>query len=136
MATERVENCEVNVLASSGGWAWPCALKDIFAPKGISLLIAKGLGEFVSIIEQKRIHTLIIDADVEKMTGLATVKIIRKDYPRLPCILLSSQPDKQMLTAALQLDVFGVINKPVDMNILRNQMNKLFVKRYDSQIFS
>lgn len=135
MVQQNLDN-RINVLASGGDWAWPCALKDIFAPKGISLLIAKDLGEFVSIIEQKTIHTLIIDADLQKATGLAAVKIIRKDYPRLPCILLSSRTSKQMLSEALQLDVFGVINKPVDMNILRNQMNKLFVKRYNSNIFS
>ena len=136
MIVEQIQDSRVNVLASGEGWAWPGALKDIFAPKGISLLIAREVGEFVNIIKQNRIHTLIIDSDVERYTGLATVKIIRKDYPRLPCILLSCRANREMLTEALHLDVFSVINKPVDMNILRNQMNKLFVKRYGSHIFS
>jgi DNA-binding NtrC family response regulator len=136
MMIESIEESRVNVLASGDGWGWPCALRDIFAPKGISLLIARGISEFISVIGQKRIHTLILDADQDRSAGLATVKIIRKDYPRLPCILLSSNPDKQMLTEALQLDVFSVINKPVDIDVLHRQMDKLFIKRYGSRIFS
>ncbi|GAH06814.1 unnamed protein product, partial [marine sediment metagenome] len=35
----------------------------------------------------------------------------------------------------LRLDVFSVIGKPVDMNILLEQLNRLFVKKYNSDIF-
>ena len=37
---------------------------------------------------------------------------------------------------ALGLDIFSVIAKPVDMGILQRQLNRLFVKRYDSEIFA
>jgi len=36
---------------------------------------------------------------------------------------------------ALKLDVFSVIDKLVDMGILWEQLNRLFIKRYDSDIF-
>jgi DNA-binding NtrC family response regulator len=111
---------EINILASEANWAWPDALRT---------------GEFVNIIEQKRIHTTIVDMDSEKVNGLTTIKIIRMNYPMLPCILLSSATGESLLGKALKLDVFSVIDKPVDMAILRKQLNKLFMKKYNSDIF-
>ncbi len=127
---------EINVLASEANWAWPEALRYIFRPRGINLLMAENAVEFVNIIERKRIHTTIVDMDSEQSNGLATIKIIRMDYPLLPCILLTSAAGESLLGKALRLDVFSVIDKPVDMSILQEQLNRLFVKKYNSNIFA
>ena len=127
---------EVNVLASGANWAWPTALQDIFEPRSVNLLVAERSDEFVNIIERRRIHTTIVDMDSEKSSGLATIKIIRMNYPLLPCILLTSEAGEAVLSKALQLDVFGVIDKPVDMSILQELLNRLFIKKYNSDIFA
>lgn len=126
---------EVNVLVSDANWAWPEALRRIFKPRGVNLMVAESASEFVNIIERKRIHTTIVDMDSERSNGLATVRIIRIEYPLLPCILLTSTAGKSLLGKALQLDVFSVIGKPVDMHILREQLNRLFLKKYNSSLF-
>jgi len=125
---------EVNVLASRADWAWPEALRRVFEPRGVNLLIAGSAGEFVDIIRQKRIKTTIVDTKPDA-GGLVTVRIIRMDYPLIPCILLTSQAGSTVLGEALRLGVFSVIDKPVDMEILRQQLNRLFIKRYNSDIF-
>jgi DNA-binding NtrC family response regulator len=126
---------EINVLTSQADWAWPEALRSIFQPRGINLLIASNASEFVNIIRTKRIHTTIVDIDCEELNGLAVVKIIRMNNPTLPCILLSTAAGQFLLGNALKLDVFSVIEKPVDMHILREQLNRLFLKKYQSSIF-
>lgn len=126
---------EINVVASQANWAWPEALRCIFRPRGINLLIADSALDFVDIIERKRIHTTIIDMDSEESDGLAVIKIIRMNYPLLPCILLTSAAGQSLLGMALKLDVFSVIDKPVDMRILREQLNRLFIKKYHCNIF-
>ncbi len=126
---------EVNVLASGADWAWPEALRRIFKPRGVNLLVAENATEFVNVIRNRRIHTTIVDMDSEHSNGLATVKIIKMDYPLLPCILLSSTPGRELLGEALRLDVFSVIDKPVDMHILLGLLNRLFMKKYGSSIF-
>jgi DNA-binding NtrC family response regulator len=127
---------EINVLASNADWAWPVALRDIFRPRGVNLLVAESADEFVSVIRQRRIHTAIVDMDCESRGGLATIKIIRMDYPLLPCIMLTSEVDEAVLRKALGLDVFAVVYKPVDMDILQQLLNRLFVKKYASDIFA
>jgi len=127
---------EINVLASEASWAWPEAVRYIFRPRGVNLLVAEDASQFVNIIERKRIHTTIVDMDSEGSNGLATIKIIRMDYPLIPCILLSSMTEESLLGNALRLDVFSVIDKPVDMGILQEQLNRLFMKKYRSDIFA
>jgi DNA-binding NtrC family response regulator len=126
---------EINVLADGANWAWPEAVRDIFRPRDVNLLVAESADEFVHIIERRRIHTTIVDLDSEA-GGLATIKIIRMNYPLVPCILLTSVAGETVLSKALRLDVFSVIDKPVDMGILREQLNRLFMKKYNSAIFA
>jgi DNA-binding NtrC family response regulator len=127
---------EINILASGANWAWPEALRHIFRPRGVNLLMAENTNEFVNVIERRRIHTTIVDTDTEKSDALVTIKIIRMHYPLLPCILLSSAGDEAILAKALHLNVFSVIDKPVEMSILLGQLNRLFKKRYNSDIFA
>jgi len=124
---------EVNVLASGAGWGWPEALRRIFQPRGVNLLVAESTAEFVDIIKRKRIQATIMDSEAG---GLATIKIIRIAYPRLPCILLSNEPGEAVLRAALGLEVFSVIDKPVNMGILGEQLNRLFIKKYNNGNFA
>ncbi|MCK4785088.1 MAG: response regulator [Desulfobacteraceae bacterium] len=136
MVSELSELEEVNVLASEAEWGWPVALSEIFRPCGVNLMVARGAGEFVDVIRQKRIHTTIVDVEAERATGMTTLKIIRKHYPSLPCIMLTSSPCVATLTMALRLDVFSVIDKPVDMGVLRGQLNRIFIKKYSSDLFA
>jgi CheY-like chemotaxis protein len=135
MVAMRAQHSEFNILSSEANWAWPEALRDIFEPRGVSLLVAHNAGEFVDVIKQTRIHTTLVDMDSE-IDGLMTIRIIRMNYPLLPCILLASEVGATMLSKALQLDVFSVIDKPVNMEVLQNQLNRLFIKKYHSDIFA
>jgi DNA-binding NtrC family response regulator len=127
---------EINVLASEANWGWPEAVRYIFQPRGVNLLMAENADEFVNIIGNRRIHTTIVDMDTEDPDGLTMIKIIRMGYPLLPCILLTSAAGESLLGKALRLDVFSVIDKPVDMGVLREQLDRLFIKKYNSNVFS
>lgn len=99
-------------------------------------MVAGSATEFVNIIGNRRIHTTIVDMETEEPDGLTMIKVIRMDYPLLPCILLTSAADESLLEEAMRLDVFSVIDKPVDMGVLRRQLDRLFIKRYNSNVFS
>jgi len=126
---------QINVLASAADWAWPLAQRDLFRPRGINLLMADGADEVANILRNRRIQAAIIDTDLER-TGFAMIKVIRMEYPLVPFIAISSRTGWDLLDKALQLEVFGVIDKPVDMEVLRELLNRLFVKRYNCNIFS
>ncbi|MBW8000608.1 MAG: response regulator [Planctomycetes bacterium] len=125
---------EVHLLASDTDWALSRAVHDIFEPRGVRLMTARSTAEFIDVIESKPVHAMIVDMD-SSLSGLATVRTIRRFNPVLPCIMLSNQSSDRALGKALSLDVFSVIDKPVDMRILQEQLHRLFVKNYNSRIF-
>jgi len=126
---------EINILASDADWAWPVAVRRIFQPRGVNMMVAKNAGEFVNILHRKRIHSAIVDMESQWANGLATVKILKTENPLLPCLLLSSSTEQKLLGEALELNVFSVISKPVSMKILNEQLNRLFIKKYNLNIF-
>jgi DNA-binding NtrC family response regulator len=126
---------EVNVLASEADWSWPIAVRRLFEPRGVNMLMAHNANEFVDIMRQRRIHATIVDGGSERAMGLSTIRLIRMEYPTQPCILLADEMNEWLLEQALNLGVFSVVKKPVEIDQLRQLLDKLFVKRYNSDIF-
>ena len=127
---------DVNVLVTEPEWSWPPAVRDLFAPRGINSLVAENPADVLRIIQSRRIHTAILDMDSMRTSGLTTVSIIRRGFPLLPCILVAATTEAHLLSRALQLNVFSVISKPVEIQLLGSQLNRLFTKLYDSDIFA
>ncbi len=136
MVANRLNNEIFNIVTSRADWAWPLAMKQLFTPRGVNLMIAEDVNGFIDIIQSRRVHAAIVDGAAEEFNGITVVKLMRQDYPRVPCLMLSHHPGQEFLDKALQLNVFSVIDKPVDMRILRKQLNRIFTKMYDSYIFS
>jgi len=125
----------VKVLINGSDWAWPDAARQIFRDR-VELLVVKRADEALNVLQQRRIHTAIVDMDSKVFSGLGMIRIIRSNFPFLPCILLAESAEEKLLSAALELDVFSVVNKPVDIALLRNQLHRLFVKKYNSNLFN
>ena len=126
---------KINVLVGQADWAWNKAVKNIFAPRGISPMVAADADDALKIIERGNIHMAIVDMDSERISGLGIIKVIRGCYPLLPCILVAGSVEQKLLSKALQLNVFSVIAKPVDMIILQDHLNRLFIKKYSCSVF-
>jgi len=126
----------IKVLINGSDWAWPDAVRRIFKDRSVELLIVKRADETLNVLQQRRIHTAIVDMDSKILNGLSMIKVIRSSFPLLPCILLADSAEEKLLSTALELDVFSVMNKPVDIPLLQNQLNRLFVKRYNSNLFN
>ncbi len=124
-----------NVLSCGANWAWPVALEDIFKPRSVNLLVAENPSELATIMDHKRIDALIMDIDNHHIDSLTILGQLRIKFPRIGCIVISSNPENRLLQKALNLDVFSVLNKPVDMTILRRQLDRLFTKQYQCDIF-
>jgi DNA-binding NtrC family response regulator len=126
----------INIMLNPADWPWPEAVRDIFQPRGINSLVISDANEAIEVIQSRRIHTAIVDMDAEKANGLATIKVIRAHFPMLPCILVARDVQQELLCRALELEVFSVIEKPVDLSVLVEQLNRLFVRRFNIKIFS
>jgi len=125
----------INVLINDADWAWPEAVRQIFSSRGVQMLLVRKPDQALNVLQQRRVHTAIVDMDCET-SGLVVIKMIRSGFPLLPCILVAKAPEQKLLSEALELDIFSVINKPVDIRLLQNQLHRLFLKKYNSNLFN
>ncbi|MBI9017047.1 MAG: response regulator [Phycisphaerae bacterium] len=132
MALNLSQPGNVNVLIGDPNWAWPQAVTQIFKPRGINAMVAETPNDMVRIIDNSKIHLAILGEN----NGIQTLKMIRQHDKLLPCMVLADQINHQLLSEALNLNVFSVLTKPVDMAQLINQLNRLFIKYYASNVFA
>lgn len=83
----------MNLLAIASDWAWPQAVRQIFEPRGVNLLLAGSIDEFIVVLVSRRIHAAIIDLD-SRYCGFTAIRVIRMGHPVGPCLILKSRPDE------------------------------------------
>ena len=99
-------------------------------------MVVANAADALDTLERKAVHTAIVDMDAPGAGGLGVVRMIRGCYPDLPCIMVSRCTEGKVLASALELNVFSVIAKPVDMTILQDQLNRLFRRMYNCAVFA
>ena len=87
----------INVLINDTCWAWPDVVRQVFRNRPVELLVVKQANEALNVLQHRRVHTAILDMDCEKVNGLAVIKMIRSDFPLLPCILLADSAEEKLL---------------------------------------
>lgn len=127
---------QYNVLLAQTDWEFSRAIGALLMPRGIQSLVAADAVDTLDILAERPVHTAIMDLDGSQSSGLALVRVMRNDYPNVPCIGLCRRADRRLLETALELEIVTMIVKPVDLSILLDQLDRLFVRRYCSRIFS
>ncbi|HUL11005.1 MAG TPA: sigma 54-interacting transcriptional regulator [Methylococcaceae bacterium] len=70
-----------------------------------------------------RPHVVVTDLRMDGMDGMALFDALHEQYPTLPIIILTAHGTISDAVAATQRGVFGFLTKPVDKNVLVQQVN-------------
>lgn len=76
----------------------------------------------IEVIENLGIQIVICDYRMEFIDGLEVTKEIRHRFPYVPVILVTAFADLQVALKAINLRVFGILEKPLDLTVLRNSV--------------
>ncbi|MBL7134420.1 MAG: response regulator [Phycisphaerae bacterium] len=90
-------------------------LQGVFEPQGFRTLLAGDGEEALSIVRNEEVHLLLLDMHMPKLTGLETLRRVKRFKSILPCILLSAQMDDLLIEQARLAQAFSVLAKPVTM---------------------
>jgi CheY-like chemotaxis protein len=88
-------------------------LQGVFEPQGFRTLLAGDGEEALGIVRREKVHLVLLDMHMPKLTGLETLRRVRQLRAILPCILLSADLDELIVEQALRLHAFSVLAKPV-----------------------
>ena len=107
------------------------ALRGVFEPRGFRAILAGDGEEAIRTILTQEVHLVLMDMHMPKLTGLDTIRKVRRFRAELPCILLSAALDDKILRAAEQIQAFSVLPKPVTRQQITNVVDDALRRAYN-----
>jgi CheY-like chemotaxis protein len=106
-------------------------LCGLFEPSGFRLLRASDGQEALEILRAEKVHLIIADMHMPRLTGLEMIRQIRVVHTSLPCILLSAEADEWLVEQARLAQVFSVQRKPVSRRKIVGLVSAAMRTAYD-----
>ena len=106
-------------------------LQSVFAPRGFATFLAADGEEAVEVIRNEQIHVALLDMHMPRLTGLEAVQAARQINAVIPFVLITAGLDETILKKAEQAEVFNVLEKPVELNVVTSVVGQAFQQAYD-----
>jgi CheY-like chemotaxis protein len=90
-------------------------LRVVFEPRGCNTLLAGDGEEALEIVHHEKIHLVLLDMHMPKLTGLETLRQLKEFRAMLPCILLTAQLDDRLVEQARMAHAYSVLSKTVTL---------------------
>ncbi|MEO8497251.1 MAG: response regulator, partial [Planctomycetota bacterium] len=90
-------------------------LGGLFEERGFHTMLAEDGQEAFEIIQRTTIHVVLLDMHMPRLTGLETIRRVKRIYVTVPCILLSAEMDESLAEQARQADAFSAHAKPISL---------------------
>jgi len=92
------------------------------------VFIARDGEEAYSIYQENKVHLIIMDLLIPKMSGIALAKKIRQEDDTVPIIALTAHSDREILLDIVDLNFSSYLIKPVLRSDLINALKKVSQK--------
>jgi CheY-like chemotaxis protein len=107
------------------------ALAEVLRTKGFEAVTAADGGEAVEIVQVQLIHLVLFDMHMPRLTGLEAVNLLRQTLHRvLPAVLMTADATKDLMRQAFLAQVYSVIPKPVNTNIVLHTLTRALTQVY------
>jgi CheY-like chemotaxis protein len=108
---------------------WHQTVRGLLQPQGVHTVSAHNGREALNLIESTPVHVAVLDAQMPQLGGLQVIRMLRELHKATPAILLTSHMTNYLLHEALGMQVFSVLSKPVDLNVLLDALARV-LRRY------
>jgi DNA-binding NtrC family response regulator len=129
--TERTNR--LTVLLANEQEGWHQTVRGLLEPQGVQTLSARSGREALDLIESRPVHVAVLDQAMPQLGGLQVVKLMRERKNAPPAILLAKQLTNHLLREALSMQVFTVLGKPVDFNVLLDALARVLRRYHESR---
>lgn len=112
---------------------WQETVRQLLAPQGVQTLTVRSGREALAAMESTRVHVAVLDVQMPQLGGLQVVKMMRSMPDAPAAILLADHMTNYLLQEALGMQVFSVLSKPVDLNLLLDTLARVLRRNYSSK---
>lgn len=100
--------------------------KSLFEKRNFNIATAFNYDEAVSQISKGSIDLVLIDVDLrEEKNGLDVLQFVKKEFPKIPCVMLSGIRDQETAQKAMADGAFDYVDKQEDIEKVFLIINKL-----------
>lgn len=110
-------------------------LRLVFEPH-FELVEASCGEEAVEIVQHQSVDLVLLDMNMAVLTGLDTLKIVKRTLIRVPCILITADATEELRRDAAEADAWSVLRKPVSKRELVSSVAGALQAAYDDSEFS
>jgi CheY-like chemotaxis protein len=109
-------------------------LGEVLENQGFRTILAADGGQAVELVQVELIHVILFDMNMPRLTGLEAFTVIRQTLDKmLPAVLMTADATNDLIRRAFQAQVFSVIPKPVNTNIVLNTLTRALAKVYGAR---
>ena len=106
-------------------------LGDLFEERGFRTMLAQDGQEAFEIVQREKIHVVLLDMNMPRLSGLETIRRVKRVYAAVPCILLSAKMDETLAEQARQADAFSTHAKPISLPEITQTVSRAMRLAYD-----
>ncbi len=119
-----------SILITDDDFQFRDTLCGVLEPEGYHLLLADDGLQACEIVEAQTVHLLLMDVHMPKLTGLETLRRVKKIQASLPCILLSARWDDSLRAEATEDGAYAMLAKPVSRGDLTSTVRAALEETY------
>jgi DNA-binding NtrC family response regulator len=97
--------------------------------RGMDVSTATSAEEALKMVQAESYDAVIIDFLMPEMDGFSALKLFKESQPNLSVILLTANVTEEQRNAAIKLGALDVIEKPADLNLLTQKIEKARIQR-------
>lgn len=114
---------------------WHRTVARLLEPQGVETLTVRTGREALDLIESRPIHAVVLDAQMPQLGGLQVIRLIRdvRAWRTPAVILLTNHLTNHLLREALGMQVFSVLAKPVDLNVLLDTLARVLRRFHENR---
>jgi DNA-binding NtrC family response regulator len=123
------ESQPFRLVVSGEAGLWQLALEQIVGPQWLTTFSVHGDGELMEVLRSGEADAAVIDEEVDwGLDILQVLRMIRRLNERIPVVVVMSRPDRRLLESALRLAAFSVVTKPLELEELLRQLQRVMVR--------
>jgi excisionase family DNA binding protein len=83
------------------------------------MLTASSGEEALEVVKHSEVDLVLLDLIMPGISGVETFRQLHAIRPELPVVIVTGYPDSDLMSKALEVGPFTMINKPIDVNHLQ-----------------
>lgn len=103
------------------------AMDDILTDEGYEVMLAADGRHALEQLEQRVPSLLVTDLEMPDINGERLIEHARRNHPSVPILVITSRLVVDARREAERLGVFGYLNKPIELDVLLDRINRAIV---------